>query len=139
VALRKLCVRWEAAMKATTLSVLCVSSLSLGMADAAQAAGLPQRVGQCVRTLVREVSTRLENIPRSGSAISFENGGYQVSYDQVRAVDRSRRGDPVTMCLVSIPKGCPPGDDRGREYRTTNKRTGLSWTLPDSEHMCGGA
>ena len=126
-------------MRTRILPVLCVSLGVLAMADAALAAGLPQRVGQCVQTRVKEVETRLENTPGSGSAISFENGGYQVSYDQVRAVDRSRPGDPVTMCLVSIPKGCPPGDDRGREYRSTNKRTGLSWTLPDSEHMCGGA
>ena len=24
------------------------------------------------------------------------------------------------MCLVSIPEDCPPGDDRGRIYTTTN-------------------
>jgi hypothetical protein len=57
----------------------------------------------------------------------------------VREVDESRPGDRVSMCLVSIPKDCPPGDDRGRTYKATNKRTGHTWTLPDSEHMCGGA
>ncbi len=55
------------------------------------------------------------------------------------AVDRSRPGDPVRICLVSIPKHCPPGDNRGRTYKTTNLRTHRAWTLPDSEHMCGGA
>jgi hypothetical protein len=77
--------------------------------------------------------------PGSGSAIVFANGGYQVSYEQEAAVDRSRPGDPVRICLVSIPKDCPPGDDRGRVYKTTNLRTHGSWTLPDAEHMCGGA
>jgi hypothetical protein len=125
-------------MKARILMVLCVSG-ALAMGEAASAAGLPRRVGQCVQTRVKEVATRLENTPGSGSAIDFENGGYQVSYEQVEEVDRSRPGDPVTMCLVSIPKGCPPGDNRGREYCTTNKRTGQSWTLRDAEHMCGGA
>jgi hypothetical protein len=120
------------------LAVAAATSLA-AMMDVATAASLPKRVGQCVRTRVREVANRLQDTPGSGSAISFANGGVQVSYDQVRAVDRSRVGDPVTMCLVSIPRGCPPGDDRGRIYRTTNRRTGRHWTLPDSQHSCGGA
>ncbi len=115
------------------------------LAAPAHAAGLPTRVGQCVRTTVKSVETRLvdgstnQPVAGSGSAVSFVNGGYQVSYDQSPSVDSSRPGDPVTMCLVSIPRDCPPGDDRGREYRTTNLRTQKSWRLPDSEHSCGGA
>jgi hypothetical protein len=109
------------------------------------AAGLPTHVGQCVRTTVKSVETRLvdgsdnQPVAGSGSAISFANSGYQVSYDQLPAVDSSRPGDPVEMCLVSIPSDCPPGDTRGREYRSTNLRTHKSWRLPDSEHSCGGA
>jgi hypothetical protein len=45
----------------------------------------------------------------------------------------------VRICLVSLPQNCPPGDTRGRIYKTTNLRTRQSWTLPDSEHSCGGA
>lgn len=117
------------------LSVYAALALSTAVAQAAS----PTRIGQCVGTRVKEVGTRLENTPGSGSLVTFTNGGVQVSYDQVREIDESRRGDRVSMCLVSIPKDCPPGDDRGRTYKTTNKRTGQSWTLPDSEHMCGGA
>ena len=51
----------------------------------------------------------------------------------------SRPGDVVRVCLVSIPRPCPPGDKRGRVYKTTNLRTHGEWTLPDSEHSCGGA
>jgi hypothetical protein len=51
----------------------------------------------------------------------------------------SRVGDRVRICLVSIPKGCPPGDERGRAYATTNLRTGAAWTRRDSAHLCGGA
>jgi hypothetical protein len=115
------------------------------LAAPAFAAGLPTHVGQCVRTTVKTVETRLvdgstnQPVAGSGSAISFANGGYQVSYDQLSSVDSSRAGDPVEMCLVSAPRDCPPGDDRGREYRTTNLRTQKSWRLPDSEHSCGGA
>ena len=103
------------------------------------------RVGTCVRTVIARVSQRLEDgvthrvIPDSGSAVEFANGLYQVSYDQVPAVNRSRRGDPVFICLMSLPTHCPPGDDRGKLYTTTNLRTEDSWTLPDSEHGCGGA
>jgi hypothetical protein len=105
---------------------------------------MPARVGHCARTSVELAETRLVDgdnrpVPGSGSAIRYANGGYQVSYDQVAAVDASRPGDPIRICLVSIPRHCPPGDRRGRFYKATNLRTGRSWTLSDAEHMCGGA
>src|SRR6185369_12768091 len=73
------------------------------------------RVGTCVRTTIRAVSQRLEDgnthrpLPGSGSAVEFANGLYQVSYEQVPAVNQSRRGDPVFVCLMSLPDHCPPG------------------------------
>lgn len=99
------------------------------------------RVGQCVNSRITAIHARLEGDPNfeSGVAVELANGIYGVSYDSVRAVRRSRVGDRVRSCLVSIPRGCPPGDDRGRLYRTTNLRTRQSWTLPDSQHSCGGA
>ncbi|MBV8889443.1 MAG: hypothetical protein JO305_07220 [Alphaproteobacteria bacterium] len=116
-----------------------------GFADPAAADPLPTRVGQCTQTTIARIGFRLSDAttgrsdPSSGSAVNFANGGYQVSYDTVPPIAHSRAGDPVSMCLVSIPEGCPPGDNRGREYKTTNLRTRESWTLPDSEHSCGGA
>ncbi len=106
--------------------------------------GIPRRVGDCARTTIQSVGTRLEEeggqpVPGSGSAVTLANGVYGVEYDQVTSVDRSQKGDKVRTCLVEIPKGCPAGDDRGRVYTTTNLRTGGSWTLPDASHMCGGA
>lgn len=89
-------------------------------------------------TAIKEVGTRL-GTPGSGSAVNFENGGTQVGYETAPAIDHSRPGDRVRMCLVAIPHNCPKGDDRGRVYRTTNLRTRQSWTLADSAHMCGGA
>ena len=57
---------------------------------------------------VKQVETRLadgatnEPMLGSGSAIEFENGGYQVSV-QEPAVDRSRPGDPVRCaCFVRV-------------------------------------
>ena len=124
---------------ANVIGLLVISVVGLALQTPAIAQSPPMRVGQCSMTRVKWVGTRLDNTPGSGSAIQFMNGGYQVSYDQVAAVDRSRPGDPVRMCLIFLPKDCPPGDDRGRVYKTTNLRTRRSWSLPDAEHMCGGA
>lgn len=106
---------------------------------------LPSRVGECAITAIARIGTRLEDatthrpIKNSGSSVSFANGAYQVSYDTEPQIVRSKPRDRVKLCLVKIPKNCPPGDNRGRIYKTTNLRTGGSWTLPDSEHSCGGA
>lgn len=124
---------------------LLFAALMLLSAGAAAADPLPTKIGQCTNTTIKDVTTRLQEgptykpVPGSGSAVDFVNGGYQVSYDTIDAITQSRAGDPVTMCLVSIPKGCPPGDNRGLTYKTTNLRTRGTWTLPDAEHMCGGA
>jgi hypothetical protein len=127
--------------------LIAASALSAFMAVAVHAApltDLPEQIGTCVFTHVKSVETRLQGaggkpVPDSGSAISFVNGGYQVSYGQIPGVDSSQVGDKVMMCLASVPANCPAGDDRGKVYTTTNFRTGQSWTLPDSEHDCGGA
>ncbi len=109
----------------------------LGMARA-EAAPLPTAVGTCSETTIQEIGTRL-GTPDSGSVVSFVNGGVQISYDPVPGIIASQVGDPVNVCLVFVPDDCPPGDDRGKIYRTTNLRTGASWELPDSQHTCGGA
>jgi hypothetical protein len=88
---------------------------SLGASAPAHAGGLPERIGECVKTTIKSVETRLvdastnEPMPDSGSAVSLTNGGYQVSYDTVPAIVHSKAGDPVRMCLVSIPKHLPKG------------------------------
>jgi hypothetical protein len=111
----------------------------------ALAHGLPKKIGECSVTRIKEITTRLVNavtgarIPGSGSAVWYRNGGYQVSYNEEDEIGRSRVGDRVRMCLVTIPTDCPRGDMRGFRYTTTNLRTGEEWTLPDSQHSCGGA
>lgn len=105
------------------------------------AQGMPDEVGQCVESTIAKIGGRLEDDPsfRSGTAVRFANGGYQVRHSRVEPVILSRVGDPVRICLVRVPQGCPPGDDRGRVYATTNLRTGGSWRMSDSSHRCGGA
>jgi uncharacterized protein len=101
---------------------------------------LPTEIGQCmIASITSRLQADINASPDDGSAISFDNGGFQVSYEKEQAIIASKVGDKVLMCLVEIPENCPPGDDRGRIYTTTNLRTQQSWTLPDSQHSCGGA
>ena len=96
-------------------------------------------VGRCTLTHVVKVGPRLEGEPNSGAFIAYADGLTQVSYDTLSAVRRSRAGDPVRLCLVSRPRGCPPGDTRGSIYAARNSRTGARWTAGDASHQCGGA
>jgi len=114
-------------------------ALALTGAPAIAQEPVPAKVGACVSTAVKEVSFRLDGVPDSGSAIEYTDGIYQVSYDTVPEMAASRAGDKIKLCLLSVPSGCPKGDDRGKNYRATNLRTGKSWEAMDSEHMCGGA
>ncbi len=119
----------------TLMALLGLLALKL---DTALAEELPTEIGQCSETTIEDIGYRLGD-PDSGSAISYANGGGQVSYDTIPEIHRSRVGDPVKLCLVSLPEDCPPGDDRGKVYSATNLRTGESWQAPDSQHSCGGA
>jgi uncharacterized protein len=109
---------------------------------------LPTKINQCMNTAVVDITDRFgANLTPlvdssgfdSGSAANFKNGGFVVSYSKEPALLSAKRGDPVRMCLVSIPKNCPPGDNRGREYRIINLRTNETVVMSDSQHMCGGA
>ena len=139
-------IRSQSSKDAGTAGALAAIVLCLaGGGVEAKPGGLPLRLGDCVNTRVKSIETRLTDgstnkpIAGSGSAVVFTNGGYQVSYDTVPAIEASRVGDPVRMCLIIIPHHCPPGDHRGRHYRTTNLRTHQTWKLPDNEHGCRGA
>lgn len=124
---------------------LLVALVTLTMAIPAMAGPLPTIPGTCTETSITFLGQRLTNgengppISGSGSAVGFANGGYQVSYDEIAAVNRARLNDPVVICLVRLPSHCPPGDLRGRLYATVDLRSMLLWVLPDSDHSCGGA
>ncbi len=109
-------------------------------ASAVLAAGkVPMKPGTCVATTIKEIGSRLEGVPDSGSALIYADGIPGVSYDTVDGVVHSKPGDKVELCLVSLPENCPKGDDRGKVYATVNLRTQAYWELPDAEHSCGGA
>jgi hypothetical protein len=120
----------------TGTALLALSTIALF--HHAQAEPLPIKIGTCSETTIVDIGYRLGD-PGTGSAVSYDNGGVQVSYDDIPEIHRSQIGDVVELCLVSVPEDCPPGDDRGKIYRVTNLRTGESWEAPDSQHSCGGA
>ena len=106
--------------------------------------GHPERVGQCFSTHVRSVGNRLGDqahgdVAGSGSKIIFADGHENVDYLQDPAIDRSKPGDPVRLCVTKLPpKTCPAGDTRNIVYRGRNLRTGLTWESSDSTHACDG-
>lgn len=105
---------------------------------------VPVIMGSCAVTRIEALGTRFsEELPEEdngeGSRVQFTNGGGLVSYEHEAELVASEPGDTVVMCLMSVPRDCPDGDDRGRSYYTLNTRTQGSWTLGDSQHMCGGA
>lgn len=104
---------------------------------------LPPQIGQCTITKIASISSRfseeLKPEPDDGTVVTFANGGLQVSYSYEPDVAKSHIGDEVLLCLVSVPKDCPPEDDRGKIYSATNLKTAGSWLLPDAQHSCGGA
>ena len=109
---------------------------------------LPAKVGECADTTITSITDRFgadltpsrsKKGSDTGTIIRFSNSGVQVSLEKERAIVRSQVFDKVNMCLVEIPKGCPAGDNRGRVYKTTNLRTGESWSLPNDVKSCGGA
>jgi hypothetical protein len=107
---------------------------------------LPTTVGQCADTTITSITDRFgadltpsRKGSEKGTFVRFSNSGVQVSLVKERSIVRSQVFDKVNMCLVEIPKGCPDGDNRGRLYKTTNLRTGESWSLPNDIKSCGGA
>ena len=107
---------------------------------------LPSAVGQCADTTITSITDRFgadltpsKKGSEKGTFIRFSNSGVQVSLVKERSIVRSQVFDKVNMCLVEIPKGCPAGDNRGRLYKTTNLRTGESWSLPNDIKSCSGA
>ena len=105
---------------------------------------LPTEVLSCGGSKVAKIMGRLQGDANleTGAHVILNNGGMTVAYQDdisLTAIRNTRIGDHVLVCLVNITKNCPKGDDRGKVYTITNLRTLESWTLPDSQHSCGGA
>jgi hypothetical protein len=128
--------------------VLDQSVLSQDAAKGLYTTSLPTKLNQYTITKISQIGTRLQDgnndVPESGDAVSYEDGGYGVSYDKIPGLEGARAGDTVKLQLITLPTQgdgtpCPPGDNRGSVYRATDLRTNKSWEAPDAEHGCGGA
>ena len=112
---------------------------------------LRYKIGECLLGQVIELGPRLcspdangdchKNLPfdDSGDIIAATSGFFAVEYERVAAIEKSKLGDTVLLCLKSIPRNCPKDDDRGYVWDWKNLRTNGKWNSPDSQHMCGGA
>ncbi len=105
---------------------------------------LPRGMADCAITHIAELTTRfgdpLEGADSgAGVALHFTNDGWEISYDMVDALYDAKVGDPVIVCLAWVPRDCPKDDTRGRVYYSLDARTGRAWSMPDSQHNCGGA
>ena len=116
-----------------------------GSASSLPVARLPATLGACAMTTIKAVEERLEDeahrpVPDRRSQVEQADGVMGVAYDQVPAVDKSRRGDRVLTCVADIPRHCPPGgrswsvvyDDQPAHARILDAarcRTSMRWCL----------
>ncbi len=117
-------------------TMICALALTLAYPGLALAQAMPNKIGQCVRSRITVISTRLDRTPGSGSAVNYANGAFQVGYETMPVIENSRPGDPVLICLVGRDENCPKGYHPTSTFTTTNLRTQGSWTLGDSSHSC---
>lgn len=122
----------------------CAARMSRQRADYLDrqwATRIAPRPGQCFSTTIKEVGNRLDGDTddTTGASVTYADGHYMVDYESSRRKLGFRAGDPVRLCVVSLPTNCPRGDHRGITYRATDLTTRRTWTAADSEHGCGGA
>lgn len=102
-----------------------------------------ERPGRCAKTKITKVTTRFgepadDSNVDAGTAIEFENGSRQVSYNR-DGLYGVKPGQLAVVCMMSRLHDCPEGDDRGNLLLTFDLETRTQWTLTDTQHMCGGA
>lgn len=103
----------------------------------------PLEVGECAKTTVTSISSRLEGEAGSGSAIAFENDTNIVGYDIVPEIENSKVGDTVKVCRQKpepdFYETCPPSgnkDDWAVLYSVYNFRTKETFSGANASHIC---
>lgn len=109
----------------------------------AQVKDLNLNEGKCESTLISKVGHRIEGNSEfsrtSGSAVTFANGAFLVSYSESAVVRGSKVGDPVLLCTVSTQQGCPAGRPPSKTIVMVNLKTSRFWKADTSSHSCDGA
>lgn len=134
------------------LAAVLMAVEGLAMA-AARAEAPPRSEGTCSSTTVESKRFRMARSPGDPGytpsdnpagkevLISLNNGigVYAGDGDAFILSPHFASGHPVTLCLIEVPKHCPPGDNRGKIYTLTDRKTGRTVRGIDSWHLCGGA
>jgi hypothetical protein len=68
-----------------------VASWAVAPVDQGRAEPLPTEIGACSETTITNIGYRFGG-PDTGSAISYANGGVQISYDTIPEIHRSNVG-----------------------------------------------
>lgn len=123
---------------------IAARAAAVAAGDTSLSSTAPTKPAQCVKTRIKEVATRFGNPLAADNAdqgiyVGYANGGGVISYDRDKSFDGVAVGQPAVLCLVTIPRDCPAGDNRGRLYYTLDEATHGSWLTTDSQHSCGGA
>lgn len=116
---------------------------------------LPQKLKACTDLVIDEKTTRFEGATpgEAGGEVfvimKHHVGFFVVSVDGLSDKDNAdkymfntkdfAKGDKVKVCLASVPKDCPPGDDRGKGYSITNYKNHKTFSGTPDWHSCGGA
>ena len=82
--------------------------LLAGLATPGRASDIPTAPGTCTWTRIQHLGHRLQSgsngpeVPDSGSAVTYANGAYQVSYEELGAIHAARVGDVVADQLARM-------------------------------------
>ena len=136
-----------------SLAGLLMTVESLGTVAAKAADQPPRTLGACSSSTVQSKRFRMapspgdpnykpsENPAGKEVLISLNNGigVYAGDGDAFILSPDFAPGHRVKVCLVEVPKNCPPGDNRGKIYTLRDRETGRTVRGIDSWHLCGGA
>ena len=120
----------------------CVAAESLNSGKHKASAHSFPKIGTCYFARTHLVGARFGPFPVTqddGFTVGLSNGMSLVEYSYRGAMRQLRVGDRVRACVIDLPKECPADDLRGIGYRVTNLRTGRSFIIGDSQHVCRGA
>ena len=120
----------------TLVGSLAVYTSAVSFAAPGDRSPLPEGTRGCVDTVVK----RIEVPADANLTVAFANGVHLVGdWGSPKVAAHQHVDDPVQVCLISTPTGCPPGDDRGKRYRVFDQKQQKAYVLADSLHVCGGA
>lgn len=109
----------------------CMDSTLLGKATRFEGAVAGQAGGEVFVQVTKDIHLYVQTVPNFPASESIDAYMYSTP-DFVK-------GDKISLCLLELPRDCPPGDERGKIYSVTNIKNNKSFVGIDAWHICGGA